>query len=213
MTDPQPNPRPALVFDLGGVLIDWNPRYLYRRYFPGDPQAVEHFLSETGFFEWNVTQDAGRPFAEALPEICARFPHYAELFRAYDEYYEETISGPIQPSVEILRELKQAGYPMYALSNWPAEKYYRVRPRYDFLAWFDGTIISGDVKLIKPDPRIFALTLERIGRPAAECIFIDDSDGNVAAAAALGFQVIRYRSPEELRVELAGLGIPGGQTA
>jgi 2-haloacid dehalogenase len=207
MTDPQIHPRPALVFDLGGVLIDWNPRYLYRRYFPDDPQAIERFLSETSFFAWNVTQDAGLPFAEAVAEISARHPQYAELFRAYDEYYEETISGPIQPTVEILGELKQAGYPLYALSNWPSEKFYRVRPKFDFLGWFDRVLVSGDVGLVKPDPRIFTLLLEQIGRPAEACIFIDDSDGNVGAAMALGFQTIRFCSPEQLRSDLARLGI------
>jgi 2-haloacid dehalogenase len=207
MTDSKPNPLPALVFDLGRVLIDWDPRYLYKRFFPDDPQAIERFLEETQFFEWNVMQDAGRPFAESIPEACARFPQYAELFRAYDNCYEETVGGPIQPTVEILRELKQAGYPLSALSNWPAEKFYQVRPRFEFLDWFDIVLISGDVKLVKPDARFYQMLLAQIGRSAPECIFIDDSERNIAGARDLGFQVIRFHSPEQLRAELTRLGI------
>ncbi len=207
MIEPKTNPRPALVFDLGRVLIDWDPRYLYRRFFPDDPQAIERFLEETQFFEWNVVQDAGRPFAEAIPEMCAKYPQYAELLRAYDSCYEETVGGPIQPTVEILRELKQAGYPLSALSNWPSEKFYQLRPRFDFLDWFDVVLVSGDVKLVKPDPRFYQLLLDRIGRSAPECIFIDDSERNITGARDLGFQVILYRSPEQLRSELGRLGI------
>jgi 2-haloacid dehalogenase len=208
MTPAQPNPRPvAIVFDLGGVLIDWNPRYLYNRFFPGDPQALERFLAEIDFFAWNVVQDAGRPFEQAIREQAARFPAYAELIRAYDTHYEETVAGPIQPVVEIMADLRQAGYPLYALSNWPLEKFVRVRPRFAFLDWFEQILVSGEVGVVKPDPRIYAILLERIGRPAGECIFIDDSPVNIAGAQALGFGTVLFKSAEQLRDELSQFGI------
>lgn len=193
---------PAIIFDFGGVLIDWNPRYLYNKLLNGDQQAVENFLLETHFFEWNLQQDAGRSFSEALEEICSRYPQYCNLLRAYDERYEESISGPIWPTVEILRTLKAAGYPLYGLSNWPAEKWRQVSPKYSFFGWFDDIVISGEVGLAKPDPRIFHLTLERIGRPADECLYIDDSAHNIQVAAQLGFHAIHFRSPEELESAL-----------
>ncbi len=197
----------SIVFDFGGVLIDWNPRYLYRRFFDGDGAAIDRFLDEIGFMQWNLRQDAGRPFAAAVEELSARFPHYRDLIRAYDERYEESISGPIEPAVEILRALKLARYPLYALSNWSSEKFRLIRPRMPFMEWFDGIVISGEVGLVKPDPRIYALLLDRIGRPPAECVMVDDSDANTAAAAVLGFQAIRYESPAQLRADLAQLGI------
>ncbi|HEY3345618.1 MAG TPA: HAD family phosphatase [Anaerolineaceae bacterium] len=213
MNTSQPTPCPAaIVFDLGGVLIDWNPRYLYRRFFPDDPQAMERFLAEIHFSEWNVVQDAGRPFAEAIPEKCAEHPAYAELIRAYDTCYEETVGGPIQPVVEILGALRQAGYPLYALSNWPQETFVRVRPKYAFFEWFDQIFISGEVKLVKPDARFYHWMLARIGRGAGECIFIDDSPVNIAAAERLGFQTVLFRSAEQLRAELEQRGIQVDRT-
>jgi 2-haloacid dehalogenase len=194
--------KPVFVFDFGNVLIDWDPRYLYRKLFGGDMQAVENFLREVRFFEWNLEQDAGRPFEEAVAEMCNRFPQYCELIRAYDQHYEESLGGPIWPTVEILRELKDAGYPLYALSNWPAEKYIQVRHKFPFFDWFDDIVISGEVRLAKPDARIFELLLTRIGRPAGDCLFIDDSPKNIAVAQSLGFQTIHFQSPEQLRQEL-----------
>jgi 2-haloacid dehalogenase len=198
---------PAIIFDYGGVLIDWDPRYLYRKVFAGDEQAVERFLKEVRFFEWNIQQDAGRSFHTAIAEVCARYPHYCEQIKAYDERYEESISGPIWATVEILRELKDAGYPLYGLSNWPAEKWRQVSPRYEFFGWFDDIVISGEVKLAKPDPAIFLLLLERIGRPAEECLYIDDALHNIEAARELGFQTIQFESPEQLGRDLKRMGI------
>ena len=194
--------RPALVFDFGGVLIEWDPRNLYRKIFNGDMAAVEIFLRESKFMEWNLHQDAGRPFSEAISEFCSRMPQYCELIRAYDQRYEESIIGPNWQTVEILRTLKETGYPLYGLSNWPAEKWRLVRPKYDFFGWFDDILISGEVKLAKPDPRIFSLFLERIGRPAEQCLYIDDSHHNTEVAGRLGFQTIHFRSAEQLRKEL-----------
>ena len=197
---------PAIVFDFGGVLIDWNPRHLYRKLFD-DSAAMESFLTEIGFMEWNVRQDEGRPFAAATAELCKQFPQYTELIKAYDERWEETISGPIAATVDILYALKQAGYPLYGLTNWSTEKFYIVRPQYQFFDCFEDIVVSGDVKLIKPDPRIFHLMLDRIGRPAEACLFIDDSLPNVEAAARLGFNAIRFSSAEALAASLEALKI------
>lgn len=195
---------PALVFDFGGVLIDWNPRYLYRKLFRDD-QAIENFLQESRFYEWILEQDAGLDFEEAVARMCDRYPQHCAMFAAYDQRYEETIRGPIHASVEILRALKDGGHPLYALSNWPAEKFRLVSHKFPFFEWFDDMVISGNVHLAKPDPRIFELLLERIGRPAGECVFIDDSAKNIAAAQELGFQTILFRSADQMAQELTAV--------
>jgi 2-haloacid dehalogenase len=197
----------AIVFDFGGVLLDWDPRYLYRKLFPDDEQGMERFLNEVGFYEWNHQQDAGRSFSEAVADLCKKHPGYCDLIRAYDTRWEESISGPIQPNVELLQRLKLAGYPLYGLSNWSVEKFNLARYKYEFLDWFEDILISGEVKINKPDPRIFDMFLQRIGRAAPECLFIDDSADNVATAQNLGFLVIHYRSPGQLTDHLHTMGI------
>jgi 2-haloacid dehalogenase len=193
---------PAFIFDFGGVLIDWNPYYLYRHYLGGDPAATQRFLQTVDFFGWNEENDRGRTLAQGTAELAERFPEYRELILAYDQRYLEAIGGAIQPTVEILRLMKEQGYPLYGLSNWPAEKFAIVRGIYPFFAWFDDIVISGEVKLIKPGREIFELLLERAGRPAHECVYIDDHDRNIAAARDLGFQTIHFKSPEQLAEEL-----------
>jgi 2-haloacid dehalogenase len=202
----------AIVFDFGGVLIDWNPRHLYRKLFTNNPQEMERFLEEIGFFAWNLQQDAGRSFAEGVEEHCRLFPEYCELIRAYDDRWEESLGGTIQPSIAILQALKQAGLELYGLSNWSMEKFLLVRSRYEFLSWFESIVISGQVKLVKPDPRIFRLTLEEIGRPASECLLIDDSVANITVARGLGFKTIHFQSPQQLEIELKELGLLPART-
>jgi 2-haloacid dehalogenase len=197
----------SIIFDFGGVLLDWNPRHLYRRFFPGDPTAMETFLREVDFATWNLALDEGRPFAEAVADLSARFPQYAALIQAYDTNWEESILGPIQPTVDMLQPLKAAGYRLHGLSNWSAEKFVPVHKRYAFLEIFDPIIISGQVRLAKPDPRIFNLMLAKINRPAQECVFIYDSPANIQAANRLGFKTILFESAEQMRVELARLRI------
>ena len=201
---------PAIVFDFGGVLIDWNPRYLYQKLFADDPEAMEQFLAEIGFNEWNLEQDRGRAFAVAVSELSTRFPHYADFIRAYDERWEESIGGAIEPTVALLRALKQAGYALFGLSNWSAETFPRIRRQYPFFDWFDAIVLSGEVRLIKPDPLIFKLLLEKIGRAADDCLYIDDSPANVDVARQLGFQTIHFTSPEQLASELIGRGLLPG---
>jgi 2-haloacid dehalogenase len=192
----------ALVFDLGGVLIDWNPRYLFREFFPDDPDAMERFLEEIRFPEWNIEMDGGKPFTETLAEVSTRFPQYARMLKAFHQRWEETLGGPIPATVNLLPRLKQAGYSLHALSNWSADTFSIARRKYAFLNLFDSILISGDVKMVKPDPRIFRIFLERSGRKAEECLFVDDNKINTEAARALGFQVVWLENPEQLETEL-----------
>ncbi len=197
----------AIIFDFGGVLLDWNPHYLYRKFFDGDHKAMENFLQEIDFSTWNAEQDRGRAFAEGVAVLSEQFPQHAELIRAYPERWEESIGGAIDGTVEILARLKKQGYSLYGLSNWSAETYPRVQHKFEFFGWFEGIVLSGEVKLAKPDPKIYHLLLEKAGVPASECLFIDDSLSNVQAAKALGFRTIHFRSPEQLEAELVVIGI------
>ena len=192
----------AIVFDFGGVLIDWDPRRLYRKYFDGDHAAMEDFLEEIGFTEWNLEQDKGRPFDVAVAELSKQFPHHERLIKAYDDQWDESILGPIQPTVDLLYKLKESGRPLYGLSNWSEEKFQLTRPNYAFFDCFDEIVVSGEVKLLKPDPRIYEVFLERINRSADECVFIDDSAANIAAADELGFKAIHFESTEHLERDL-----------
>jgi 2-haloacid dehalogenase len=203
---PDTSQAPAIIFDFGGVLIDWNARHLYNKLFD-DSLEMERFLTEIDFHSWNLEMDRGRPFTESVTELSRQFPQYADLIKAYDERWEESLNGSIQPTVKILQALKERGYDLYGLSNWSVEKYEIVRHQYPFLDLFDEIVISGRVKLVKPDPRIFALVLEKARRPAAECLLIDDSETNVTAARNLGFKTIHFESAEQLGLELSRLGI------
>jgi 2-haloacid dehalogenase len=199
----------AVVFDLGGVLIDWDPRYLYRSLFGDDEAAMETFLATVCTPEWNRKQDAGRLWSDAVAELVAKHPGQRELIVAYHERWSETLGDAIEPTVAVLAELHEAGVPVYALSNWSAETFPTARPRYPFLEWFDGIVISGEVGSAKPDRRIYEALLERHGLEAGEILFIDDSAENVAAAETLGIRSIRFTSGPALRRELAGLDVLG----
>ncbi len=194
----------AVIFDLGGVLVDWNPRYLYRKLF-ADAAAMERFLGEICTTEWNNEQDAGRPFAEAVAMLQARHPEEAERIAAYDLRWEEMIRGPIEETVEVLEELHRRDTPLYALSNWSAEKFPIARRRFAFLNRFRDIVVSGEVGLKKPDPRIFRLAAERFAVAPQDAVFIDDSPANVAAAASIGFRTIRFTDAASLRDELRTL--------
>jgi len=207
MMNSQPKRLPNIVFDFGGVLMDWNPRYLYSRYFDGDPHAMEDFLAEIHFAEWNTEQDKGRPFAEGVALLTEQFPQYAALIRAFDEHWEETVGGAILPVVGMAQRLKAAGYHLHGLSNWSEEKFRQVRQKFAFFNLFDSILVSGEVKLAKPDPRIYQIFLQRIGQPAADCLFIDDSAANIAAARQLGFGTILFESEDQLEQELAVRGL------
>ena len=198
----------AVVFDLGGVLIDWNPRHLYRGLFGGDDEAMEAFLGEICTPEWNSLQDAGRPWDEAVAELAARHPDARDLIVAFHERWEEMLGGPIEGTVEILRELAAGGIPLYALSNWSAETFPIARARFPFLAWFRDIVISGDLGTVKPDPAMFLALVGRDGIDPATTVYVDDSGPNVAAAAGLGFTAIRFVGAATLRRDLAARRLP-----
>jgi 2-haloacid dehalogenase len=192
----------AVIFDFGGVLLKWDPRNLYSRFFPGQPQAMEDFLAEVSFIEWNTQQDKGRPFAEGIASLSKQFPHRAHLINAYYENWKESISGIFEGTVELLQMLKQNGYRLYGLSNWSAETFYIVRHDYEFFNLFEEIILSGEAKLIKPEPEIYDLCLQKIGKPVNQCLFIDDSEANIITAKKLGFDTVHFKSPEHLKNEL-----------
>lgn len=199
---------PAIaVFDLGGVLIDWNPRYLYRKLFDGDDAAMEHFLTHVCSPAWNEKQDAGRSFAEAAAELTTLFPDKAPLIHAWLERYDEMMAGPIGGTVEVLKELRAKQTPLYALSNWPTETFPVAQRRFDFLSWFDGTVVSGAEKVAKPDPRLFQILMERHNIAPENAVFIDDREVNTEAARNLGFHAIHFTTPPALRQSLQTLGM------
>ena len=202
--------RPVIVYDLGGVLIDWNPRHLYRKLIE-DEAAMEWFLAEVCHTAWNEEQDRGRRFAAAIEEAAAHHPEYRPLIEAYFERWAEMLAGEIDGAVAILAELRDAGHELHALTNWSAETFPFARERFAFLDWFKTILVSADVGLIKPDPAIFHLLLERIGRTPAECIYIDDNPRNVTAAQRLGFDAIAFQSAAQLREALYRRAVLAGR--
>jgi len=196
----------TVVFDLGGVLIDWDPRYLYRKLFD-DPDEMESFLAEVTTAEWNAHQDAGRSWTEAIELLVAEHPERRELIEAFHRRWPEMLAGEIRGTVDVLAELRAAGLRLVALSNWSAELFPVARERFDFLAWFEGILISGEVGVNKPDRQIFEHLVERFGIEPATSLFIDDSSANVATAAALGFRAIHFTDALALRLELVRLGL------
>ncbi len=198
--------RSVAVFDLGGVLIDWNPRYLYRKLFT-DESAMEHFLSSICTSDWNLQQDAGRTLGEGCALLKSQHPEHAQYIDAWLHRYEEMIAGPIQGTVDILSELRSRGVPVYALSNWSSETFPAAQRRFDFLSWFDGMLLSGKVRLVKPDPRIFQLFLKTHALDPAHTVYIDDLPRNIEAANAVGMHGIRFTDPDALRTELVSIGL------
>ncbi len=199
-------PPSTVVFDLGGVLIDWDPRYLFRRLLP-DAGAVERFLAQVCPAEWNAAQDAGRSWDEAVAEASARFPDQAHLIRAYHERWPETIHGQIDGTVEVLRELRDHHIPLYALTNWSAEKFDLTFPRFRWLSWFHGIVVSGRERVVKPNPRIYQVLLERYRLVPSATAYVDDVEANVAAAQGLGMTGLHFTEPDQLRADLHDMGL------
>lgn len=195
----------TIIFDLGGVLIDHNPRYLYRKLFDHE-HDVTHFLETVCTHDWNEQQDAGRTIAEATAERIALFPEHTTLINAYYGRWTEMLNGAIDGTVQILDELRQINTPLYSLTNFSAETFVTARTIYDFLDWFEGILVSGEEKLIKPDPKIYQLILERHSIDPAETIFIDDRKDNIAAAEKFGIQGFHFESPSKLRHDLSAAG-------
>lgn len=197
----------TVVFDLGGVLVDWNPRYFYRKLFQGDEAAMEDFLTNVCSPQWNEQQDAGRTFAEAASLLKAEHPDNVELIDAWLPGYPEMLKGLIPGTADILRELHERKVRTYALSNWSAETFHFALDRFDFFDLFDGRLISGDVKMMKPDPRIFRLLFERFDIEPAATVYVDDVLNNVVAARKLGLHGIHFESAAGFRQQLKALKI------
>lgn len=193
-------PVSTVIFDLGGVLVDWNPDYLYRKLIP-DTAARHWFLTEVCNGAWNAQQDRGRDWEAAIAEKTAQFPQHAALIRAYRDRWIETIGGRIEATVAVLDELKARGVPLYALTNWAADTFQEARHIVP-LDRFIGVVVSGEVKMIKPEPEIFRHLLEKFGLQAQDCLFIDDMPYNTATADALGFQTVTFTDATALRQAL-----------
>jgi 2-haloacid dehalogenase len=199
-------PVEAVVFDLGGVLVQWDPARIYRSIL-GDDDQVEDFFDEVGFSQWNHSVDAGeRTWAEAVADLTARYPHRGELIAAYPARFAESLVGQVDGTVAILRELHDAGVRLVALTNWSAELFPHALERYDFLGLFEAIVVSGQERIAKPDPRIYHLVLDRHHLDPARTVFVDDRLVNVAAARSVGMQGFRFTDPEQLRHDLAGAG-------
>lgn len=188
----------TIVFDLGGVLIDWNPRYLFSKVFDSS-EKMEFFLNEVCNQDWNEQQDAGRSFAEGTSLLKEKFPEYSAEIEVYDSRWHEMLGGAIESTVEILESFhKTRNYRLLALTNWSSEKFPIARERYDFLNYFEGILVSGDDKLKKPDPAIYNLLCNRYDLLPEEALFIDDSLKNIKAAKELGFLTHHFQNPAAL---------------
>lgn len=197
----------TIIFDLGGVLIDWNPRHLYRKIFD-DEAEMEYFLKDITTSDWNEEQDAGRPLAKATEILVDQHPKYKSEIEAFYGRWPEMLAGPIQGTVDIFKTLKDANtHRIYALTNWSAETFPVAQDRYDFLKWFEGILVSGEEKLKKPDHKIYHLILERYGIKAETAVFIDDNLRNIKASIECGLKGIHFESPEQLRTALMEYGI------
>ena len=200
-------PRSVAVFDLGGVLLQWDPRHLYRKLFDGDDARMEDFLASVCTEEWNECQDRGRSFADAVESLMPRHAAQRALIEAWGARFDEMVPGAIEGTVEVLAELRRRRVPIYAISNWSAETFPPMRRRFEFLSWFEDIVLSGSERVMKPDPRIFRVLFERQRIAAESAVFIDDVPRNAAAATALGVHGIHFQNPTQLRRELVAVGL------
>ncbi len=194
----------TVIFDLGGVLIDWNPRHLYRKLMD-DEAEMEHFLATVCTGEWNAQQDAGRPFAEGVAMLSTQWPEHSALIKAFHTRWIEMINGPIEGTVALMQQLKDKGMPLYALTNWSAETFPLVRPDFEFLNWFLGIVVSGEEKLIKPDPAFYQVMLDRYNLVPERLVFIDDSLPNIETARKMGITALHFTGPAQLESDLKQL--------
>jgi 2-haloacid dehalogenase len=197
----------TVIFDLGGVLIDWNPRHLYRKIFNTE-EEVTWFLENVCTGEWNDQQDAGRSFEDATEELVQKFPDHEEAIRAWYGRWQETISGPIHGTVDLLKTIKDSGkYKLYALTNWSAETFPWALDNFEFLHWFEGIVVSGVEKTRKPFPDFYQILFDRYNINPAQAVFIDDNVKNVIGSREVGLPVIHFQTPDQLKEELIKLNI------
>ena len=190
-----------LIFDFGGVLIDWNPHYLYDSYF-GDRARTDWFLANICTMKWNEQVDAGKPMAEATAELAAKFPEWKKEIEMYFGRWIEMIGEAIPGMYELLLELKARGHRLFGLSNWSAETFVQIKEDFPALKLLEGMVVSGYVKCLKPSPEIYQLLLDRYSLKASDCVFIDDNAANVAGAEAVGIRGIRFTGASDLRRQL-----------
>jgi 2-haloacid dehalogenase len=197
----------TIIFDLGAVLIDWNPDYMYRSIF-ADEQEMRDFLTTVTTSDWNEEQDAGRSLHEGTEWLVAQHPHHEENIRAFYGRWIEMLGDAFEGTVEIFKELKESGkYRIYALTNWSAETFPMAQEKFEFLGWFDGIVVSGAEKMRKPEPEFYQILLDRYNVNPAESLFIDDNYRNILAAEKLGINCIHFTSAEKLKDELVTTGI------
>lgn len=197
----------TIIFDLGGVLIDWNPLYVFENYFESQ-EKLDYFFAHVCSSDWNEEQDAGRSLKESTEERIKLFPGWEKPIRDYYGRWTEMLGGPIPETVELFRDLKQKrNLKFYALTNWSAETFPVALERYDFLYWFDGRVVSGEEKMRKPFPEFYKVLLDRYNVDPSEALFIDDNLRNVEAAEKLGINSIHFQSSQQLNEELKQLGV------
>lgn len=197
----------TIIFDLGGVLIDWNPDNVYRTIFPNE-EDMRWFYQNICTSDWNEEQDAGRPLSEATELLVNKFPEHEDNIRAYYGRWEEMLKGPIHETVEVLRTLKEkTDHKLYALTNWSAETFPVALKRYEFLHWFHGRLVSGEEKTRKPYKEIYELLISRFNIDPSTAIYTDDNVRNLAPAKELGIHTIHFREPVQFKKELQELGV------
>ncbi|MBR2629813.1 MAG: HAD family phosphatase [Alistipes sp.] len=190
-----------IVFDFGGVLVDWNPHHLYDKYF-GSREKAEWFLNNICLYSWNLQMDGGKPFAEGVAELQAEHPEWSEAIAIYHTRWIEMMNGEIEGMASVIRRLKMAGYGVYGLTNWSAETFPMVRDTYPVFQEFDGIVVSGEEHLLKPDAAIYKCLLERYALQAEVSLFVDDNADNVVGARNVGMKAIQFTSAVELEREL-----------
>ena len=197
----------TIIFDLGNVLIDWNPKYVFDKMFD-DEEKKKYFFENVCTMEWNEMQDAGRPIKEATEELLEKHPEWSDYIKAYYGRWREMLGGAIHETVEIFRELKQSGrYKLFALTNWSAELFPYALATYEFLHWFDGRVVSGEEKMRKPYAEFYQVLLNRFNVKPDEALFIDDNFRNIQAAEKIGITSIHFTSPQQLKEELRKLDL------
>lgn len=190
-----------MIFDVGGVLVEWDPRHLYRRLFESE-EEMEWFLAEVCTWEWHHRHDAGVPFAESIPALSAAFPEHAELIAMWETHYQEMVPGEVPGTADVVRDLHAAGDRLLVLSNMPSEVWTPLIERFDWFALFEGWVVSGDERVVKPDPAIYRVLIDRFGVDPATSVFVDDRAENVEAANDLGFDGVLFTDAESLRTSL-----------
>ncbi len=196
----------SVIFDFGGVLIDWNPYYLFRKVMNNDTEIAQ-FLQEIDFKKWNYEFDKGYPFEEGIAELAFKYPQYADMIRIFDERWMETIGVTFDETIDLVKQVKEAGFRVFGLSNWSEKKFNEVRQHFDFFNLFEDMVISGYEKIAKPDPRIYQRLLDRNALNPEECLYIDDSEDNIRGGRQVGLNTIQYQSSPLLKEELQAYGI------